>query len=340
MKNIKKLIALIIGVVMLVAVSSVLLGCPPKEPEDKKKFKVTIADYDTDRGSVTITKDGKAVTTDEFESGDKIKITVNPNKDYEIRAIYLNDSAFVNTAFIEAKSQYGWTYDLTVYSDRTIYVTFQDYGTWDGSQYKYDLKVNNYDNSMATVEILPDRARLLEGEEVSVTITLKSGFAIKSFKVNNEDHKSDVADGKTYKFNATSDINIEIILSLDFSSIGTATVDNFNAMIKITEFVLVDFWGTWCDPCVKYMGPSLDRLAPSGKLGDVKIVKVNIGPQNGTAPEYALAREAAKKLGKQLAFPFVVMYKNGNPVGSFAGANPNAEQQDNSVINFVKQYTK
>ena len=73
--------------------------------------------------------------------------------------------------------------------------------------------------------------------------------------------------------------------------------------------VLVDFWATWCGPCLM-MGQAIEReLEPV--LPDLKVVKVNVDE----------APELAAKFGIT-SIPALFCYKNGAPCGSFVGVTP------------------
>lgn len=55
-------------------------------------------------------------------------------------------------------------------------------------------------------------------------------------------------------------------------------------VLDSTQPVLVDFWATWCAPCIA-MEPALEELATT-HLGKLKVVKVNIEQNQVTAQAY------------------------------------------------------
>lgn len=50
------------------------------------------------------------------------------------------------------------------------------------------------------------------------------------------------------------------------------TKDNFDEIVSNNNFVLVDFWATWCGPCQSF-GPIFESVSESH--GDVVFAKVN-----------------------------------------------------------------
>jgi len=80
----------------------------------------------------------------------------------------------------------------------------------------------------------------------------------------------------------------------------------FQELIQSDTPVLLDFWATWCAPCVAMM-PVLDEL--QAELGDqVRIVKLDVD-QN---------LELAVQL-KVLGVPTFMLYKNGQQLWQEAG---------------------
>ncbi|MEF8835934.1 MAG: thioredoxin [Candidatus Thermoplasmatota archaeon] len=56
--------------------------------------------------------------------------------------------------------------------------------------------------------------------------------------------------------------------------VKTITEDNYDEFLKNNERVVLDFWATWCGPCV-YMDPIIEELAERFEE-EVKFGKVNV----------------------------------------------------------------
>ncbi len=66
-------------------------------------------------------------------------------------------------------------------------------------------------------------------------------------------------------------------------SVLTITKDNFKTeVVESTKPVLLDFWASWCGPCMM-QSPIIDELA--GEHSEIKVGKVNVDEQ----PELASA---------------------------------------------------
>jgi thioredoxin 1 len=73
------------------------------------------------------------------------------------------------------------------------------------------------------------------------------------------------------------------------------------------EPVLVDFWATWCAPCIA-MEPTLDELATT-HAGKLKVVKVNIEENQVTAQQFGVR-----------SLPNFLLFRGGKVVSQIAGA--------------------
>jgi len=91
------------------------------------------------------------------------------------------------------------------------------------------------------------------------------------------------------------------------------TSDNFEAeVINSTKPVLLDFWATWCPPCVM-IGPIVDEIAAEQEA--VRVGKVNVED----------APELAEKFGVT-NIPLLVLVKNGKPVAQVEGYRPGQKE--------------
>ncbi|WP_343154245.1 thioredoxin TrxA [Buchnera aphidicola (Aphis aurantii)] len=65
------------------------------------------------------------------------------------------------------------------------------------------------------------------------------------------------------------------------------TDQNFEEkVLKSTDFILVDFWAEWCNPC-KILAPILEEIALE-YLNKIKVGKLNIEKHPKTAPMYSI----------------------------------------------------
>ncbi|MFZ5442079.1 MAG: thioredoxin [Myxococcota bacterium] len=78
-------------------------------------------------------------------------------------------------------------------------------------------------------------------------------------------------------------------------------------VLDAKEPVLVDFWATWCAPCIA-MEPALGELA-TAHAGKLKVVKINIEEH----------QQAAQQFGVR-ALPNFLLFKGGKVVGQIAGS--------------------
>ena len=88
--------------------------------------------------------------------------------------------------------------------------------------------------------------------------------------------------------------------------INVVGVENFDKVISSDKPVLVDFWATWCMPCMK-QGPILHDLAE--EIGDTAvIVKVDVDSNEALCRRYGV-----------MSIPMLAVFKNGEMVEKTIG---------------------
>ncbi|MDE5829825.1 MAG: thioredoxin [Duncaniella sp.] len=101
----------------------------------------------------------------------------------------------------------------------------------------------------------------------------------------------------------------------------TFTDENVKEIIASGKPVVIDFWATWCGPCMK-MAPLIDELAKEYE-GRVVIGKYNIEEEVELPGEYAIR-----------SIPTLLYFKNGEMIKALRMAG--SQSRDALVANIEK----
>ena len=87
------------------------------------------------------------------------------------------------------------------------------------------------------------------------------------------------------------------------------TTANFETeVLKSEKPVLIDFWATWCGPCMR-QGPIVEELAEEGYA----VGKVDVDQEPELAQKYRI-----------MSIPSILVFKNGKVAASTVGVQPKA----------------
>ena len=85
------------------------------------------------------------------------------------------------------------------------------------------------------------------------------------------------------------------------------TSENFETeILKSEKTILIDFWATWCGPCMR-QGPVVEELAQEG----YSVGKVDVDQEPGLAQQF-----------KIMSIPTLLIFKDGKEVQRFIGLTP------------------
>jgi len=84
-----------------------------------------------------------------------------------------------------------------------------------------------------------------------------------------------------------------------------------SAVLKSQKPVLVDFWATWCKPCLM-VGPIIEELADEYK-DKLIFAKVDVGQNSKIGSRYGMS------------LPNIIVFKDGKPAAQMVGFKPKTE---------------
>lgn len=101
------------------------------------------------------------------------------------------------------------------------------------------------------------------------------------------------------------------------------TEKNFTKEVLESDLpVLVDFWASWCVPCLM-VAPAVEQIAKE-KAGEIKVCKLNVDEAPGIAEKYGIQ-----------SIPTLAFFNKGKETGRVLGALPKASIENAIALNIA-----
>nr|WP_295286631.1 thioredoxin [uncultured Blautia sp.] len=85
--------------------------------------------------------------------------------------------------------------------------------------------------------------------------------------------------------------------------VKTITSQNFEEVLKSEKPILLDFWATWCGPCMR-QGPIVEALAEEG----YNVGKIDVDQEMGLAQQFRV-----------MNIPTLLIFKGGQEIHRLVG---------------------
>ena len=91
--------------------------------------------------------------------------------------------------------------------------------------------------------------------------------------------------------------------------VKTITSQNFEEVLKSEKPILLDFWATWCGPCMR-QGPIVEALAEEG----YNVGKIDVDQEMGLAQQFRV-----------MNITTLLIYKGGQEIHRLVGLTSNED---------------
>ena len=96
-----------------------------------------------------------------------------------------------------------------------------------------------------------------------------------------------------------------------------STDENFDKLIKENKICLIDFWASWCGPCVQ-VAPILEEI--SNEMKDIAVIKHNIDDEPNSPTRFGVR-----------GIPTMLLFKDGELASTKVGATPKSD-----IVSWIK----